>query len=272
MAGPTMSAKANWVIITGASSGLGKALASEFAAGSFNLFLTGRNEVALEQVAAECRQKFNVETRIFPVDLSTVNGIDSLIQSLFRTDLEYSVLVNNAGFAVKGEFTALDVECELQLMNVQLSAMLKLTRAVLPKMLERKAGRILNVASVYSFASVPFQAVYSACKAFMMSFSTSLSNELQGTGVTVTTIYPGITQTAFRSRAGIAEKNKAAGMPAQAVARIAYKALFKGKKHVVPGIVNRLFVFVARHLPPSLFARVASLINNQRGVNRSAKS
>src|SRR5258708_31519290 len=104
MTGPTMSAKTNWVIITGASSGLGKALASEFAAGRFNLFLTGRNEVALEQVAAECRQKFNVETRIFPADLSELGGIDSLIQSLLRNDLEYSVLVNNAGFAVKGKF------------------------------------------------------------------------------------------------------------------------------------------------------------------------
>ncbi len=267
-----MSAKTNWVIITGASSGLGKALASEFAAGSFNLFLTGRNEVVLEQVAAECRQKYNVETRIFPVDLSELNGIDSLIQSLLRTELEYSVLVNNAGFAVKGEFAALDVECELQLMNVQLSAMLKLTRAVLPKMLERRAGRILNVASVYSFAPVPLQAVYSACKAFMMSFSASLSNELKGTGVTVTTIYPGITQTAFRSRAGIAEKNKAAGMSAQAVAQIAYNATLKGKPEVVPGFANRLFVFVARHLPPSLFARVISLINNQRGVNKSSEN
>src|SRR6266404_3651144 len=135
-----MSAKTNWVIITGASSGLGKALASEFAAGGFNLFLAARNEVALEQVAAECRQKFNVETMIIPADLSELDGIDSLIQSLFRTDLEYSVLVNNAGFGVKGEFAVTELEHELQLLNVQLSAMLKLTKAVLPKMLERKGG------------------------------------------------------------------------------------------------------------------------------------
>jgi short-subunit dehydrogenase len=200
-----------------------------------------------------------------------LDGIDSLIQSLFRTDLEYGVLVINAGFAVKGEFAVTELEHELQLLNVQLSAMLKLTKAVLPKMLERKAGRILNVASVYSFAPVPFQAVYSACKAFMMSFSASLSNELKGTGVSVTTIYPGITQTAFRSRAGIAEKNKVAGMTAEAVAQIAYKAAMKGKSEVVPGFANRLFVFVARHLPPSLFARVVRLINNQRGVNKFAE-
>ena len=262
-----MAATKKWALITGASSGIGKALAFEFAAHGYNLFLTARNEEALRKVAADCSRKFNVETEIRPADLSHLEAADNLVQALSAAPLEVDILVNNAGFGVHGEFRESDIDQELSMLNVQLAATMKLTKALLPGMVARKNGRILNVASVYSFAPVPFQAVYSACKAFMLSFSAALREELRGTGVTVTVLCPGTTQTEFRARAGIAEKNKSAGVTAQSVAQIAARQTLAGKHLVVPGFANRLFVFLARRLPFAVVPRVVRLINNARGVN-----
>jgi short-subunit dehydrogenase len=135
-------------------------------------------------------------------------------------------------------------------------------------MIGRGRGRILNVASVYSFSPVPFQSVYGACKAFLLSFSSSLENELRGTGVTVTVFCPGITQTEFRERAGIREKREGAGMTAEAAARIAYVETLRGKHIVVPGFINRLYVFLAQHLPPRTVPSIVRFINRQR-INKS---
>ena len=262
-----MAANNKWALITGASSGIGKALAFEFAARGYNLFLTGRNEQSLRQVAVDCGQKFNVQTKIHSADLSRLEAVDSLIRALSAKPLEFELLVNNAGFGVHGQFVETAIGQELDMLQVQLAAMLELTKALLPNMLARKNGRILNVASVYSFAPVTFQAVYSACKAFMLSFSTSLAEELRGTGVTVTALCPGITQTEFRARAGIVEKNTSSGATAQAVAQIAARQTLRGKRLVVPGFPNRVFVFFARRVPFAILPRLVRLINNARGVN-----
>jgi short-subunit dehydrogenase len=261
-----MAANHKWVLITGASSGIGRALAFEFAARGFNLFLTARNQESLRQVAAECAQKFGVETKVHPADLCDSKAVDELLQALSASPIE--ILVNNAGFGVVGEFAQTDVAIELKMLDVQLSATLKLTKALLPPMLARQSGRILNVASVYSFAPVPFQSVYSACKAFMLSFSESLSEELEGTGVTVTAICPGTTQSDFRVRAGIEEKEKPRGVAAESVARIAVRETLKGKHLVVPGFANRVFVFFTRRLPVGIVPRLVRFINHKRGVNR----
>ena len=259
---------ARWAIITGASSGIGKALAFEFAKGGFHVFLTGRNEAALADVAAECSKTFHVTAEVisgrsFPARFHRqADCSDSC-----RNRDSYEVLVNNAGFGIHGDFASSDIDQELQLLNVQLAAALKLTKAVLPSMIANRSGRILNVASVYGFAPVPFQSVYSACKAFLLSFSTSLRNELEGTGVTVTVFCPGITQTEFRARAGIAVKNKNSGMTAEAAAHIAYTETMRGKDIVVPGFPNRLFVFAARVLPGGFFAKVVMFINSRRGLS-----
>jgi uncharacterized protein len=260
-----MPATKKWVLITGASSGIGKALAFEFAAQGFNLFLTARNEESLRQIASDCAQKFSVETKIHPADLSDSMAIDELLRAISAVPIE--MLVNNAGFGVVGEFAQSDVEAELKMLDVQLSATVKLTKALLPPMIARKSGRILNVASVYSFAPVPFQSVYSACKAFMLSFSESLNEELKGTGVSVTVICPGTTQSDFRVRAGIEEKNKPRGVTAESVARIAVRQTLRGKHLVVPGFANRLFVFFTRRLPVGIVPRLVRYINNARGVN-----
>jgi hypothetical protein len=260
-----MNADAKWVIITGASSGIGKALALEFAAGGFNVLVTGRNETALAEVAAECFARYGVETELVSADLSRMDSIDHLIAALASKPRRYEVLVNNAGFGIHGGFASTDIEQNIQLVNVQLAAALKLTKAVLPSMIVRGSGRILNVASVYSFSPVPFQSVYGACKAFLLSFSSSLENELKGTGVHVTVFCPGSTQTEFRSRAGIGEKRKDSGMTAQTAAHIAYVETLRGKHVVVPGFLNHLFVFFAQLLPVRPVASIVRFINRQRG-------
>lgn len=256
-----------WALVTGASSGIGKALAFEFASKDYNLFLAARNEAALRQVAEECDRKFNIETEIYLADLSNPGTVDELVRVLSASGREFEILVNNAGFGVQGEFVKTDPGQELGMLNVQLAAMLKLTKALLPGMMARKSGRILNVASVYSFSPVPFQAVYSACKAFMLSFSAALREELKGSGVTVTALCPGTTQTEFRARAGITEKNKSAGVSAETVARIAVRQTLRGKQLALPGFSSRLFVFLARHLPFAVVPRVVRFVNNARGVN-----
>ena len=258
-----------WAIITGASSGIGKALAFEFAAGGFNLVLIARNETALTEVAAECARRNRVEADIIAADLSRPDALDVLTGELASKPRRYEVLVNNAGFTIHGDFASADLEQNIQLLNVQLTAALKLTKAVLPSMIAERRGRILNVASVYSFSPVPFQSVYAACKAFLLSFSSALQNELTGTGVTVTVFCPGTTQTEFRSRAGIGQKRSDTGLTAEAAARIAYMETMRGKHIVVPGLINRLFVFLAQLLPDSTVPGLVRFINRQRGQTHS---
>lgn len=259
-----MEGQGNWVIITGASSGIGRALALEFAAGGFNVFLTARNEEALSEVARECSQKYHVETDVVSVDLSDVEATDHLIAVLASKPRRYEVLVNNAGFGIHGGFASADINENIRLLNVQVAAALKLARAVLPSMIARRSGKILNVASVYSFSPVPFQSVYSASKAFLLSFSSSLRNELKGTGVTVSVFCPGVTQTQFRSRAGIGERREGSGMTAEAAAHIAYVQTLRGKQIIVPGFLNRLYIFGARHLPLGIATDIIRLINRRR--------
>jgi short-subunit dehydrogenase len=254
-----------WAIITGASSGIGKALAFEFAHAGFNLLLTARNEAALSEVAAQCREREEVDTDIIAADLSCTDSAQALVVALSRKPREYEVLVNNAGFGIHGDFASTDIEQNIDLMNVQLTAALRLTRAVLPEMISRRSGRILNVASVYSYSPVPFQSVYAACKAFLLSFSSAIQNEIQGTGVTITVFCPGVTQTEFRSRAGIEEKRTHAGMTAEAAARIACRETLRGKHIVVPGLFNRLYVFVTHLLPVQMVPNIIRFINRQRG-------
>ena len=260
-----MSESGQWAVVTGASSGIGRALALEFAGGGFHVLLTGRDLQALARVAEECTKRFHVQAETFTADLSDPESTDQLLGAISGQPRDYAVLVNNAGFGIHGEFSGTDIASETGLLNVQLAAALKLTKAVLPGMIARHNGRILNVGSVYCYAPVPFQSVYSACKAFLLSFSAAIRSELAGSGVTVTVFCPGITRTEFRSRAGIREKNKASGMTAEAAARIAYEGTMRGIPVVIPGLANRLFVVLGKILPNSAFTGIVRYINHKRG-------
>jgi len=262
-----LSAKGKWALITGASSGIGKALSYAFAARDYNLILAARNATALRQVADDCSSRFKVETEVYAADLSDSGAVDGLIQGLRDAGRTVEILVNNAGFGVHGEFHQTPIDREISLVNLQVECTLRLTKALLPEMLSRKSGRILNVASLYSFAPIPYQSVYAASKAFMMSFTLALSEELKGTGVTLTLLCPGITQTEFRSRAGISDMKRAAGVTAEWVAEIAARETLNASWLVVPGFFNKLFIFLARRLPLRLVLWCVLLINRTRGVH-----
>lgn len=260
-----MSSTEKWAIITGASSGIGRALAFEFAENGFNVFLTARNEKTLSEIAEECERRFAVKSEVFSADLSDSDSIDNLIRAI--SDKKIDVLVNNAGFGVKGEFAETSIDDELKLLNVQIAAPLKLTKAVLPQMISRKSGKILNIASVYSFSPVPMQSVYSASKAFILNFSAALQNEVKDTNVQVSVVCPGITKTEFRTRAGIVDK-KDSGMTSKEVAEIAFREMMRGKHIVIPGFQNKLFVFIAKHIPSDKFTSIIKFINKRRGINK----
>lgn len=260
-----MSPAEKWAIITGASSGIGKALAFEFAKNGFHLFLTARNEGALTEVAGACRRQFGVQTEVFPADLADPGSADRLVRGI--SGRRFDALVNNAGFGIKGDFSGTNLQDELRMLDVQLAALLRLTKAVLPGMIESRRGNILNVASVYSFAPVPMQSVYGASKAFILHFSSALQNEVRHAGVRVSVVCPGITQTDFRRRAGMVDK-KDSGMTAEKVAEISFLQMMKGRHIIIPGFQNKFFVFMARYIPSELFTSVVRWINDRRGVNQ----
>lgn len=250
-------------LVTGATSGIGLAVARQLVREHHQIVLVARDAQALKRVAAELGDH-DTKVYILAQDLSTSDAAVTVKAFLDLNDLAVDILVNNAGFGVHGSFVETSLDAELNMLQLQLHTLLGLTKALLPGMLLRGYGRILNVGSVYSFSPVPFQAVYSACKAFMLSFGLALDNEVRDRGVTVTCVCPGITRTAFRRRSGKPDKNK--GMSADAVASIALRALFARRRVVVPGVVNYLFVIFARHVPIAVVPPIMRLINTFRGL------
>jgi short-subunit dehydrogenase len=250
------------ILITGASSGIGKALALQFAKCQHNVVLVARNVEALNEVANDCK-KNSIKALVIPADLSRAESANEIYNELKNKNWNIDILVNNAGFGLHGAFLDTDLNKELEMAHVQVDTTLKLTKLFLPAMIARKHGKILNVGSVYSYAPVPYQSVYGALKTFLLSFSESLAFELRGSGVTVTIVCPGSTRTEFRKRAGAGVSR---GMAPEKVAEISYKALMAGRFSIVPGPVNRLFTWAMSILPHSLRARFMQFINGRRGL------
>jgi short-subunit dehydrogenase len=243
----------NWAVITGASSGFGAIFADQLAQRGLSLVLAGRDETRLKAVA----QRVNAEVELVVGDLGTEAGVDALINHI--KDREIDVLVNNAGFGTYGPFAELDAEREHELVAVNVDALVRLTHAVLPGMLARGRGGILNVASTIAFQPGPYQATYGASKAFVLSLSQALWAETRGTGVTVTALCPGPTRTGFVdalesdvSHTAI-YRHLAAPEP---VAKAGLRALNKGHAVVVPGWRNRMTTAFGRLAPGSLSALV----------------
>ncbi len=254
------------VLITGASSGIGLELAKLFAAAKHQLILTARNTGALEQLAQECRQAHGTEAEIIVADLGEGAGPGNLFDEVNRRGLVVDILVNNAGFGTHGRFWEIATQDELSLLQVNITALVQLTRLFLPGMVARKQGKVLNVASTAAFQPGPLMANYYASKAYVLSFSEALSNELAGTGVTVTALCPGPTTTDFQRRAGISASRVSSitGMSAQSVAQAGYNAVMRGKRVCVPGWKNRLLAASAKWLPRSLVLNVVRRLNDSR--------
>jgi short-subunit dehydrogenase len=249
-----------WALITGASSGIGCELAKLFAADNCNLVLVARNEARLRQLAEELQAQHKISTRIIAKDLSRPEAPGEVFEIL--KDIPVSVLVNNAGAGILGPFVKCEFQRSLEIMRLNMGALTNLTHLFVQPMLERGQGRIMNIASTAAFQPGPFTAIYFATKAFVFSFSVALAEELTGTGVTVTTVCPGATQTEFFARAEMeGTRNQMFMMNAGTVARIAYRATMKGKAIVSTGLINKLSSSVAKALPARMTAKIVRKIN-----------
>ena len=249
-------------LITGASSGIGYALAKVFARHGHNLVLVARDRQRLSQLASEVRQEFGVATKVIPADLSVSTSAHDLCDELQQASIKISLLVNNAGFDVYGHFCETDLTKELHMIQVNLVSLTQLTKLLLADMRQQRYGRILNLGSTGSFVPSTLNAVYSATKAYVLSFSEAIAEELQGSGVTVTVLCPGATKTEFHQRASIEDIRllRFGVMGAATVAEIGYRAMMAGRRVVVPGLYNQVQVLFAGFLPRGVMVKMAKVM------------
>ncbi|MDX1953012.1 MAG: SDR family oxidoreductase [Verrucomicrobiota bacterium] len=238
-------------LITGAGKGIGRDLAREFARNGHRLILTSRTPADLAELAQELDTDYGIQAQIIAQDLNEENAVENIVQKVQQTGAKIDILVNNAGHGQRGNFWEIPLEKDLSMIRVNIEAVVRLTKSFLPQMLSRGSGRILNTASVAGFEPGPSLAIYHATKAFVLSFSEALATELQETGITVTALCPGPTDTDFFPKADMVDTNvfqKASVMSPQEVAKTAYTALMKGERVVVPGGMNKALVFSRRFL------------------------
>lgn len=263
-----MSERRHTALITGASAGIGLELARVFAAHDFDLIIVARRAGELETLAAGCRQEYGVTVHIRPMDLLAPDAPARLVQQLKDDDLDVDVLVNNAGLMEVGDFAAIDVDRHERLLQLNVVVLASLARRLLPGMIRRRQGRILNVSSVSAFQPIPQMALYAATKAFVLSLSESLSVELKGTGVTVTALCPGFTKTAMLDRA---KREHASGenipdflvSDVKDVAREGFEACLAGKAVVVPGRANQFLASSVGFYPRWLVRGVGGFIGRR---------
>ena len=254
---------AETVLITGASSGIGLELAKCFAADKSNLILLARNTASLETLAAEIRREHKIEVRVITADLSQPESPQKIFDELSAQKISVDVLVNNAGFGLHGRFAALPLARQLEIIQVNVAALVALTGLFLPAMIEQKRGGILNVGSVAGFLPGPNMAVYYASKAFVQSFSEALFEELRGTGVRVTNLCPGPTESNFSqiARGYHAREMQAAKMSAAEVAAAGHRAFRSGQCVKVTGLKNLLLAQTTRVLPRAAVRRAVGRYN-----------
>lgn len=249
-------------LVTGASSGIGAALAGLMAADGVDLVMTARHGPEMEAMAAQWRQRHGVAVTVIPLDLARPGAARELTAEIERRGLAIDYLVNNAGFGTWGHFSATPVIDSEELLRLNVEALTTLTGLLLPGIIERR-GKIMNVASTAAFQPGPHMAVYYASKAYVLHFSEALAFELKGTGVTVTTFCPGATETGFQERARM---QKAAmlhlvKMPgSEVVARAAWSAMRAGRGVVVPGLLNWLLSRGVRFAPRRMVSWMSAMV------------
>jgi len=245
-------------LITGASGGIGYELALHFARDRFDCILVARSRDKLDELAARLESEFRVKTLVVARDLSKPTAVDEIYEEVSAASMSIDLLVNNAGFPVYGRFVDTDWQTELDMLQVNVVALTALTKLFVRGMVERRNGRILNLASTAAFVPGPLMAVYYASKAYVLSFSQALANELQGTGVTVTALAPGPTRTGFQKRGVMEDSRLVRGQIADAksVATAGYRGMMRGKTIVIPGFSNKLIPWVARVSPRGAVTRV----------------
>ena len=247
-----MDANLQTVLITGSSGGIGYELAKLFARDKYNLLLVARSAEKLNQVANQLQSQFGVAVKALALDLAAAPAPKFLFDQLQREKIEVDVLVNNAGFGAFGEFASMPEGEILGQIQLNVTALTHLTRLFLPPMLARRTGKIMNVASTAAFQPGPLMAVYYGTKAYVLSFSEAVANEVAGSGVIISCFCPGATDTGFAKRAGTEDSRlfkKIGAMNVETVALDGYRGLMEGKTVVISGVQNWLVAESVRFAP-----------------------
>ena len=253
-------------LITGASSGIGLHLARQFARHGHPVILVAPVEAELQQIAQSITMEYGVEARVIAKDLELEDSAREIFDELQREGVTLDILVNNAGKGQNGKFWETPLERDIEMIRLNCEAMVRLLKLFVPQMVQRGRGRILNVSSVGGFEPGPLIAVYHATKAFALSLSESLTTELADSGVTVTTLCPGPTDTDFFVKADMMDTRvvqQANVMAPQTVAEAGYKALMDGERIIVPGVSNKIMTFARRLLPVAAQAKQMQKLNEK---------
>ena len=253
----------DWALITGASSGIGLEFAKIFAREKFNLILVARNESRLDELAAELRTQHGIEVKVLARDLLSETAPQEIFGAL--RDTPVSILVNNAGIGWHGAFAETELRRSLDIMRLNMDALVRLTHLFVQPMLARRAGKILNVASTAAFQPGPNVNVYYASKAFVHSFSYALAEELENSGVTVTALCPGTTHTEFFARGNFGSARAPFTMSARAVAEAGVRGVMRGRRVVIPGVTNKITSFLARRMPVRVTTAIVRRIHGGAG-------
>lgn len=250
-------------LITGASGGIGLELAKLFARDGYNLVLVARSANKLTELAKTLSAEFGIKALTHAADLSDPQSPQALYDAMQTQGIVVDALVNNAGFATHGYFVETDLDRELQELQLNIATLTHLSKLFGRDMAKRRSGKILNVASTAAFQPGPLMAVYFATKAYVLSFSEALANEMADFGVTVSALCPGATATNFFNEADMSDSGfveKARMMSAEDVAKLGYQGLMTGKAVVITGFVNKVMAFSSRFVPRSLVVKIARSI------------
>lgn len=259
----TMNSQSQTVLITGASGGIGYELAKLFARDHHNLALVARSSEKLNQLAADLQAQHGIRVTVVPIDLTDPSAPKFLFDQLQRERIDIDILINNAGFGAFGEFAEMPEGEIVDQIQLNITALTRLTKLFLAPMLDRRNGRIMNVASTAAFQPGPLMAVYYATKAYVLSFSEALANELRGSGITICCFCPGATNTGFAQRAGIEGSRlfkQIGAMNVETVARDGYRGLMSGRTLVISGMHNWLVAESVRFAPRKLVTAISRWI------------
>jgi uncharacterized protein len=255
----------SYAFITGASKGIGKAIAIQLAKRKYNIFLVARSENLLAELAGILTKEYGIKCYYAAADLTTDAGIDKAVTTFLSLKENLSILVNNAGYGLWGRFDDIDLADTASLIKININLPVNLTYKLIPELKKTGEGYILNVSSTTAYQAIPKLAVYAACKAFVLQFSRALHYELKSFNISVTCVSPGTTDTNFMDAAGmhsehIRKKAKKVEMSPDVVADFAVKSMFRKKIEVVPGWINKISVAFIPFVPKSLTEKIAAKI------------
>ena len=261
-----MSDRPKTALVTGTTSGIGYELTNLFAKDGTKLILVSRDPFKLKMQQAELEKRYGAKAYTIAKDLSLPNAAIEIFNEVEKAGIHVDILVNNAGFGINDRFIDTSLEQELKMLQVNVIALTQLTKVFIPGMVQNGYGKVLNLGSTGSFTPCPFEAVYCASKAYVLSFSNAIRAELKGTGVTVTTLCPGATKTEFPKKTLMEETLlfRKTAMEAKRVAQIAYQGLMQNKKVVIPGAINRLMMWSIPFTPGPIAEKLTMMLVKRR--------